>query len=509
MGREQLRSRMFWKLIATVIVGAALAYVCFGLTGGLPTWAREVTGGLGFGAAGASALAGVIAIAFLRAPPDDPRGRQTPTGGQPVWFTRLDGGEQLLPDGPVIAIGAATTADVRLDGLAVQHARVRVWPWLVDVGRLGRGPVRIDGQDVARGGWADLADGQVLEVGGHRLRVNIGWRADAADARVGTRAGAHLLAKRAGATPRGTRYVGRDAIVERLERRPMTDDELIAYVATSAAGHRSTPSIAIAETLRDADGTAVIVWPGRPATEDLVVRPETVYALCKALAPLHAAGQAHGALTPSHRLPFANQPAMFAAALPAPDGVPPAQAGDAPYRVAGRTDDDRDGDGADDDEAFHAPERRAGGPASPRADVFALARMLERSLAGPAGDQPWWAAADRAIPSSHHADAPAWITLLRTALADDPAARPAHAAALAHEIMLAAARSAPAGSFAGQTFGDCASCGEHLVAIERGATTMFDGRRADGRMMGGQSTTIIARCLGCGDDTSGTDRQAY
>jgi hypothetical protein len=80
MGLEQLRTRGFWKTVALAIAALVLAYVCLGLTAGLPRWGRALAGGFGFAFVGVAALAGVVLISELRGQPPRPRERQTPHG---------------------------------------------------------------------------------------------------------------------------------------------------------------------------------------------------------------------------------------------------------------------------------------------------------------------------------------------------------------------------------------------------------------------------------------------
>ncbi len=315
------------------------------------------------------------------------------------------------------------------------------------------------------------------------------WTPDPADPQVGTTIGRHRLLRRLGDVPWGTRYDTEAGVLDRLERRPLDDDALAAYGAASSAAHVQGGVIAEVELLRDVDGTPVLAWalaPRRgtwvPALTPgfMVDSPAAVHALCERVGRLHAAGGAHGALDPWHLLPGAARDGgpCFAAA------VPVSAAADGPYRHPSPPDGD----------AEHlAPEQRAGGPATPRADVFALAGFLAATLREP----------------PHLPDVPAWAELVAAARADDPGARPADATALARAILRAAATVAPAAPFAGKTFRRCDRCGAHLLAEDPPAEIMFDGVDRDGRRTGGRSRTWTGRCVGCDHQTRREETQRY
>ena len=451
MGRDALGTRPFRILLAIVVVAAGLAAAGLVALDDLPRWVRPLVLGASVVLAAAAALGAATAVAVL-AGADDPRRNARPTGGQVVGFTRLDGGAPTrLPvrAGPTITIGSAAWVDLVLDGDDVEgdHARVRVFDRVVDVDRVGRGRVRVDGRGVGRGSPRELRDGAVLTIGRHRLRVDIGWEPDPDDPKVGTRIGRHRLMRRLGATPWGTRYLTADGVLDRLDQRPLTDDELAAYATASAAAHERCPTIAGATTTRDADGTPVLAWTVK-RRDAAPLGPAEVLALAERLAPLHAAGAAHGALTASHLL----SSTCVAAAIP----PPPAEA-------------------------------------SPRVDVFALATLLAEALVTP----------------PHSRDAPAWAALLAAARSDAPAARPADATALARAILRAAAVTDPRAPFAGHTFAPCPACGEHLVAVSPAQEIMFDGVAPDGTRTGGSTTTWPARCLACDHDATRVETVCY
>ena len=497
MGRATLRSATFWTAAAVLLVIGALALAGLRWHDELPRWPRALVFALSV-AAGLLALLGLATMAYVAVSADhDPHAYTRPTGGQLVWFTRLgaDGaGEALATEGADLLIGSGPDATVRLDGLAAHHARVRVWPHRVEVSRVTRERVRVGDTALARGAWRSLADGDVLELGPHRLRVNVGWRPDPDDARVGTRLGRHQLVRRLGRTGWGTRYQTRDAILDRLDRQPLDDARLAAYVAASAEAHRACPTVAEVETARDADGTPALVWAATPTDGDPAPStPEAVLALCERLAPLHQAGQAHGALDADHLLPGTSGPrraGAVAAAVP----LPSADAAEtAPYRVPARATGVSPDHGADDaDDDPRAPELVAGAAPTPQADVFALATLLRRVLT-----------------RTGRRDAAPWAALVRTARADDPASRPADAAALARAILRAAALDRPREPFAGRTFGPCPRCGERLLGEEGPETIMMDGVDRDGRRVGGQTRTWHGECAGCGHRTQRSETQHY
>ncbi len=465
--------RTLWGL-AIATAPAAVATWFFWVGGDLPLVARVAAyliGGL-FACVAAAFL--VFLVQGLTRPPPDPRANRGPTGGQPVWLEDLGDGSTIHPDypkGPVITIGAATAASDVRDAAA---ARIRIWPDVVDVARTGVGPVRVDGVRLGRHAWRTLDDGAVIEVGGRRLRVAIGWAPDPADPRVGARVAGVRLLRRLGATPRGTRYAIRDGVLERLERCEVTDDALAAHAAAAADLSRCCAAIApVAGTGRDADGTPVVWWRAAPTPATAPTTPERVRWLCEALASLHRAGRAHGALAPSNLIALAEGGTGFVAALPTTARTP----GDGPYREGVPP--------GDDDAAFLAPEVRDGAAATPATDVHALATFLARALTRP----------------PHVPQAPAWASLLDAARGDDPAARPADAHALAVEIVRAAVRTAPGAPFDGRTLTGCDGCGEALVEHEQGPRIMFDGVGPDGRATGGYVDSFSTRCLGCGRQT--------
>ncbi len=332
------------------------------------------------------------------------------------------------------------------------------------------------------------------------------WEPDPTDPRVGTTIGHHRLLARVGDVPWGTRYQTAAGVLDRLERRTLDDAALAAYRAASAAAHAACAAVADVETLRDDDGTPVLAWDltarrgaPMPALTALLLldSPAAVHGLCERIGRLHAVGQAHGALDPWHLLPglARDHGPCFAAALPTP--APATAADDAaapgPSRVAARPAPPPTDDDDDDDDDHLAPERRAGGPATPAADVFALAGFLAATLRHP----------------PHHLDAAAWRELVATARAASPGARPADAAAFARAIMRTAAAVAPAQPFAGKTFRRCERCGEHLLAEDPPAEIMFDGVDRDGRGFGGRSLTWTARCVGCDHQTRREETQRY
>lgn len=315
------------------------------------------------------------------------------------------------------------------------------------------------------------------------------WTPDPDDPRVGTTIGRHRLLQRLGDVPWGTRYDTEAGVLDRLDRRPLDEDTLAAYGAAAAAAHAQAGVVAEVEILRDVDGTPALAWslaPGRrpwiPALLpwSMVDSPAAVHALCERVARLHAAGLAHGALDLWHLLPGSARDGgpCFAAA------VPLAAAADGPYRHASPP---------VGDDAHRAPEQRAGGPATPRADVFALAGILAASLR----ERP------------HLADAPPWAELVAVARADEPGARPADAAALARAILRAAATVAPHAPFAGKTFRRCDQCGAHLLAEDPPLEIMFDGVDRDGRRTGGCSRTWTGRCVGCDHPSRREETQRY
>jgi hypothetical protein len=314
------------------------------------------------------------------------------------------------------------------------------------------------------------------------------WTPDPADPQVGTTIGRHRLLRRLGDVPWGTRYDTEAGVLDRLERRPLDDDALAAYGAASSAAHVQGGVIAEVELLRDVDGTPVLAWalaPRRgtwvPALTPgfMVDSPAAVHALCERVGRLHAAGAPTARSTCGTCCPA--RPRRWPVLSPPRCRCPP------PPTVL------TDTSPPDGDAEHLAPEQRAGGPATPRADVYALAGFLAATLREP----------------PHLPDVPAWAELVAAARADDPGARPADATALARAILRAAATVAPAAPFAGKTFRRCDRCGAHLLAEDPPAEILFDGVDRDGRRTGGRSRTWTGRCVGCDHQTRCEETQRY
>src|SRR5689334_18978654 len=115
MGRELLRHRRFWILIAIVIAAAALAYLAIHARHHVPRPWRSVVVIAATWLAGAALIGAAVVIGFLSEPPRDPRARWSPVLRGPIRFVRLDGaapGRLTVQAARTITIGSAPDSDL-------------------------------------------------------------------------------------------------------------------------------------------------------------------------------------------------------------------------------------------------------------------------------------------------------------------------------------------------------------------------------------------------------------
>lgn len=235
--------------------------------------------------AGALLVSVVLATLWaLRRTPTDPRAGWSTSAGMPIWFEHSRSGARFMATESAgqIVIGAA--ADCPVPGTRPRHAQVRIFARdRIDIGPIDGAPVRVAGRRLRGPGW--LTEGDPVVLAGVELIAHIGWVPDPSDPRIGTVvAGERLWARLA-----ANRYTTVSHVIQILD--PPVDP--VAYEVRLRAAQALVR--ALLPVLRvQADALVVDELVGEPSLWPLT--PLSFVALCGLVAPLHAAGLAHGGL---------------------------------------------------------------------------------------------------------------------------------------------------------------------------------------------------------------------